>query len=69
MKNFRQGLTQTQLFVFGKTSLCDLENVGQNGWRDMLGFAEQLRDGDNLVNSGGGSGVSEKWINFRVLYG
>lgn len=35
----------------------------------MLGFAEQLRDGDNLVDSGGGSGVSEKWINFRVLYG
>lgn len=67
MQNFRQRLTQIHLFVLGKTSLCNLENVWQNGWRDKLGFAVWVRDGNKLVDSGGG--VSEMWINFRVLYG
>lgn len=36
----------------------------------MGGFAVvQVRDGDNLADSGCGSGDSEKYVNFRVLWG
>lgn len=37
MKDFRQGLTQTHLFVFGKTSPCVLENGWQCNRRDKFG--------------------------------
>lgn len=54
MKDFRQGLTQTDVFVFGKTSLCVLENVRQSGWRDHLGIRGFAR-----VHTG------EKWWQWR----
>lgn len=37
VKDFRQGLTQTHLFVFGKTSPCVLENGWQCNRRDKFG--------------------------------
>lgn len=64
MKDFRQGLTQTHLFVFGKTSPCVLENGWQCNRRDKFGgfVVIQVREerGDCLGDSGGGSGDGEK---------